>query len=235
MRSRLYAAPARPEDPEQALGAPRDAWCGVVELFGAAYNAAMNTLLLLCTLCAAAVEPCVFTGTAPEGTPTFRITNAAGEEDWAAVRTGDVWAQSVAEITAFRGGIRLTFDTPWSPRAEAQETASRWQFVYETPVVRKERLLKGWQAAGYTFIDSAQGCWPVLQSELALAERARALTREETPVAISTSVDLPPPASAGNGTPASPGFLQQWGMHLGILALGAVLLAVVGKTLILGE
>lgn len=196
----------------------------------------MSTLLLVFSLCAVAVDPCVFTGTAPEGTPTFRITNlASGAEDWAAVRTGDVWAQSVADITAFRGGLRMHFDTPWMPREEAQEAANRWEFVYETPVVRKERLLQGWENAGYTFIDTAQGCWPVLKSELALAERAQTMTAQQSPAALSTSEDLPPPSPTAERTAASPGFLQQWGMHLGILALGAVLLALVGKTLILGE
>ncbi|NJL72900.1 MAG: hypothetical protein HC888_15800, partial [Candidatus Competibacteraceae bacterium] len=59
-------------------------------------------------------------------------------------------------------------------RAEAQETASRWQFVYETPVVRKERLLKGWQAAGYTFIGST---WLVMKTEDALQVKAVAWAR----------------------------------------------------------
>lgn len=196
----------------------------------------MNTIMLLCLLAASPVAPCIFTGTVPEDTPTFRITGANGEADWAAVRMGDEWATSVAEITAFRGGIRLNFDTPWMPRPEAQEVASRWQFVYETPVVRKERLLQGWESAGYTFVETAQQeCWPVLKTELALAERARAMSAPASPAATAESTEIPLPPVDGVSTPAKPGFLQQWGMHLGILAMGAVLLAIVGKTLIFAE
>ncbi len=197
----------------------------------------MTTLMMISL--AFAANAGLYSGEIPENVPTFKIAfpNDA-HEYWGAFLMGNEWVMDRNALESAVKRVDIVFDTPWEPQEHHSALLNKITLEYETPALRKKRLEQGWENAGYVFIEVVENdvkvSRPVLKTELELAERARAM-------AEAVEHDLHPPEPDNNTAPEPaaaptknpPGFLQVWGGHFALLALGFILLAIIVKYLLI--
>ncbi|HPO17343.1 MAG TPA: hypothetical protein PLI09_28180 [Candidatus Hydrogenedentes bacterium] len=198
----------------------------------------MMTLVASITI-AFAANSGLYSGEVPENVPTFRITFPNdSNEYWGAFIMNNEWVTDRNALESAVKRVDIVFDTPWDPQVHHSTLLNKITIEYEAPALRKTRLEKGWENAGYVFIEVMENggkvSRPILKTELELAERARAMaeTLEQElhpPAPVNGSDTDPEPAPPA----PKPGFLQIWGAHVALLALGLILLALILKFLLL--
>ena len=172
-----------------------------------------------------------FFGAIPKDVPTFQIIEKGERKGYGALQLDGVWVHDLAALTPAKRPL-IVYDTPWAP---ATEVARYGRFVYEpsAEALRMDRLKAGWRRAGYVFVDTPQGEIPVLETDLALAERARAMAQaQQLESNDGATAGVNPSADEGV---AQPGFLTLWGGHLAVVAIALLLLIVVAKTMIFSD
>jgi len=140
------------------------------------------------------------------------------------------------DFESSQGVYRLTLDTPWAPGEKYFADAQIREFVPERLDQRQKRIKEGWDKQGYVLVEDR----PIPKREMELAQRARQMAGVE----VTDKRALPPPIenalpesspSESDAEPPSNGIVARWGLHAAILILGAVLLAVVMRTMILAR
>ncbi len=172
------------------------------------------------------------------------LSQAPGQADahtWVITKKNGERMFGVAAEDQFKTMIvKVRRDEPWLGPAGGDEVSIRAKDIedrYLEPAgARRDRIRKGWEEHGGIEIETANGPGWVLKEEYELAEKARRMAG----AAPVPSPDGTPPAdevAPAENAPAPgvspPGFLSQWGVHLGIAAAATALLALVARTLIL--
>jgi hypothetical protein len=133
--------------------------------------------------------------------------------------------------------VRVQIDAPWEP------TPQYWQGKVssitvsgkERAAARERRLADGWKAAGFDLVNGRY----IPKTEVELAQRARQMAG----VAETSSTAPPSPSASSDNVsqataPASvkdsvaPGFLAQWGAHIGLVIVAGLILALLARTLV---
>lgn len=187
--------------------------------------------------CIMAQTDAVFYGAVPETAATFKIRFQNDENEYVGgVRMDNEWVRDPERLGAGLRRIEVVIDTPWNPQPSYQTVLNRLrECIYEPSALRRRRLEQGWDAAGYTFIDTAEGRRPVQQKEIALAGRARemaaAIEKRAQPQSGTISED--DTDDAPGVTAAPPGWAWQWGGHLLVLLFGIVLAGAILKKMVI--
>jgi len=195
----------------------------------------IRTALLLVLMCAAP-QGKVFWGAVPREVPTYNVTLPDGQIWRAGIRKDGKWVPDIGELELGGAWLELVADLPWQdPQPTRKEHGYKlkdWARV--TTALRRDRLEEGWGEAGYTFVETANGPWPVQKTELEYARRAKelAMTLEAAPEAAAD----PQQSAGGEGVEnPEPAWVQQWAGHAVVLAVGLALLAVVLRTMVFGK
>lgn len=196
----------------------------------------MIAFLLFLTAQTAQAEA-LFSGPVPADVPTFQVIHRGGEPYYAGLKVDGKWVQDRnAEFRASQE-VDIVLDSPGTNQDAVRTTFRNLQIKYETPVMRRNRLEKAWEARGYSFRETANGRIPVLQEDAAYAERARNMVAAvRSGNARSTA---PAPDAAAYAPPA--GVLEKGNTAAialsaaTVLAVGAALLFLVYKKMIAAD
>ncbi|MBI1319753.1 MAG: hypothetical protein GC168_12510 [Candidatus Hydrogenedens sp.] len=169
-------------------------------------------------IAAAALAQVPLYGDIPKDVPTFVIRESDGSTSYGALYVDNDWYRSEAVSLGPAQRPTIVYDTPWNPGSK--RVMKLPEFSIETPVLREGRLKRDWESAGYAPVSTPQGELYFPKSEIELAQRAAEmesalLSRDAAPESSGNA-----PAAVSQGTPAEPGFLQQWGLHLALGAAG---------------
>lgn len=193
-----------------------------------------TTCILLAAALAAPADTALY-GTLPQDATSFELT-VNGESLGPVILqvSGDWWRGDAESLPA--AGVLYYPDAPW--QASQMERLPRGaELVAELPYKRKTRLEKGWKDAGYTFIETAGGVFPVREADKALAAKAvadaAAIERQSDPrnLVIASAGATPAAAEGDASTGGAMGYLG----HLIVVVVALVVGAVIVKALILGE
>ncbi len=196
----------------------------------------MIALLLILTAQTTQAEA-LFSGSVPADVPTFQVIQRGREPYYAGLKVDGKWVQD--RNTEFKPSqeVDIFVDSPGQAWDSSRTTFRNLEIKYETPVMRRDRLEKGWEAQGYTFRETANGRIPVLQEDAAYAERARNMvaavrtSRVQAPDAAPSGADYVPVA-----TTPEPGNTAAIAASAALLlAVGAALLFLVYKKMIVAE
>jgi hypothetical protein len=154
---------------------------------------------------------------------TYIITTPGGEFpvfwDEAESRSGQDW-------------VRVEVDEPWNPRVWTGKRSSVTGERRERPSAREQRIKEGYEQHGYAQVNGRF----VPKAEVDLAKRARAMAGLEAP---AENVAAPPPPvkviTPSDGTIPDlppPSVLKRWAPHAGLVVVAALLLLLVGRTLL---
>ncbi|MBW7864945.1 MAG: hypothetical protein GX580_17560 [Candidatus Hydrogenedens sp.] len=196
----------------------------------------MIALLLMLTV-QAAQSDALFSGSVPADVPTFQIIQRGREPYYAGLKVDGKWVQDRNAEFKPSQEVDIFMDTPWQAQEPLRTTCRNLEVKYETPVMRRNRLEKSWEARGYIFRETANGRIPVLQEDAAYAERARNMvaavraSRATAPASNPSGAEYVPPATVSEkgNTVAIAVFVTL------VLAAGAALLFLVYKKMIAAE
>ena len=168
---------------------------------------------------------------------TLAQPNAQGDDDTIyEIRIRGIEQPIYGWMEEVPNGWRITRDAPWLGNPHRTYTGSEVDVadrVIEVGSKRAERREREARRDGYKEV---AGQWVKL-TEAELADRANAMiteVRRASTLKTSTPVaDAAPHVDAPVSTPARPGFLAQWGLHVAIVVVAGVLIALVVRFAIL--
>jgi len=166
--------------------------------------------------------------------PTFIMKRRNDPADYpVGIKINNEWLRDRAGPASNVKQIEVVYDTPWHPQPSEKILYSRIErLTYEALALRRARLARGWENAGYTFVDTPQGRIPVLKRELELAriaqEMANKVDRELYPP--EEVVEEAAPASDPGGASR---IVRAWWPHVVILVIGLSLAGLVIKRMVL--
>lgn len=171
----------------------------------------------------------------PDDVPTFIMRLSNDRTDYpVGIRINNDWFRDRAGPAGDVKQIEVVYDTPWHPQEPKKVLFSKVErLAYETLALRRARLAKGWENAGYTFVDTAQGRAPVLESELKLARKAQEMADEvdrELYPPEEVVEEAAPTSNAGGVSRV----VREWWPHVVIVVIGLSLAALVVKRMVLG-
>ena len=131
------------------------------------------------------------------------------------------------------GYARVEVDEPWNPWYWKGKESLVSSMERERPVNREKRIKKGYEEHGYVQVNGRF----VPQAEAALAERARTMAGLTAPgpdIAASPPPPIKVTTPSGGTIPdlPSPSFFKRWAPHAGLVVVAALLLLLVGRTLL---
>ena len=129
--------------------------------------------------------------------------------------------------------VRVEIDEPWAPRFWQGKHSLVTVESRERKAARDKRIKKGYEQHGYVQVNGRF----VSQVEVSLAERARKMAgltppSSDTVTPAPETMDAAAPAPEPAPETAPPGFLKRWAPHAGIVAVAALLLALIARTLL---
>lgn len=139
-----------------------------------------------------------------------------------------------AKIQEGQDWVRVEVDEPWAPRIWQGKRSSVTVEGRERKAAAQERLKKGYEEHGYIEVNGRFA----LQSEVALAERARKMAGLRPPSAADpapSATAAPTVTEPNTPTPkehTAPSLVKQWGPEAGVVIVALLLLAVVAKMLL---
>ena len=203
---------------------------------GNAYTLGMLGMVLILSAVVGVPLEALMTGEAPKAIPTFRINFPNDDKDYyGALRVDGEWITDRSGPGPEAVQVEIVFDTPWQRRNPYRVLRSKVQFRYESFAKRQKRIEDGWDNAGYTFVSTPSGWQPVLKTDLEFAQRARAMAAQREPSAAAPEPEETPAPAGEAAAEFPPGFMVQWGAHIAVALVGMALLALVVKTLLLGN
>ncbi len=192
----------------------------------------MASMLAYVALVAAAALSEDFFGDIPEDVPTFTVTlGRSGGTVKAALSTSGGYVSDPNDVPTAKEYYWVEPDTPWEASKKRKVHLGAADVRYEAPIARRERLKKGWQAAGFQFVKTPSGDRPIHSKEIAAAKRARDMAAD-----IEAKYAQAPELGASTAQPAGankPGRARQWGWHIVVVVVGLALLAAVLKAMVL--
>jgi len=196
----------------------------------------MLSSTLMVTLVFAAPVSELFWGEVPQEVPTYTVTFPDGETLPAGIRRGGEWLTDDSVLQRKAEWLEFVIDTPWTPQPPRNAFLNKLrERVREAPVLRRGRLEKGWEQAGYLFVQTPAGLRPVLKQELVYAERAAAMEEALDAAPDGAAASQEDPLSLEGGGEGPPGLVRQWGGHVAVMVMGLILAGLVLKSLVFGE
>lgn len=193
-----------------------------------------TTCLILVAALAAPADSAIY-GALPQDATAFEL-NVNGESFGPVILqvSGDWWRADAESLPA--AGVLYYPDAPWLA-SQLERLPRGAELVAELPYKRKTRIEKGWKDAGYTFIETAGGVFPVREADKDLAAKAVAATvaleRRSDPRNLIIASAGATPARAEGGAPAG-GMMGYLG-HIIVVVVALLVGAVIVKALILGN
>ena len=167
-----------------------------------------------------------FYGDIPQDVPTFILEFADGSTDHGALWLQDDWNREESVSSAAGQRPTIIYDTPWNPRTDRMLRLP--EFTLEPPALRKSRLEREWDAAGYGPADTPDGVKYYPKEEIELAERARDMAAK-----LAESNDDSGSAAAPAAVQRQGGFLDEWGLHAVAAIIGIIVTGLVFRKMVL--
>ena len=196
------------------------------------YNLAM-ALLLLTILAYSTQNEALFAGSVPEKVPTFCVTVRGSDPFYAGIRLNGKWVDDPGMEMPQRQEVELVPDLPWPSQETYRVLSSKIEIKYETTAMRRDRLQKALAAQGYALRETANGWWPVRDTDAQYAERQRKMLELARQTAATAVPALPEEGVAVQdaATPGGAGRPYAFGMlALPVVCLAAIVF--VGKKLV---
>lgn len=185
----------------------------------------MNILMYLILFSAASRNEALFTGTVPINVPTFKVTTSTGETFHAAIRSNGQWVLDQNPDLKPTENPEFVPDIPFYQGQPRKLLIRNVTIEYELPQKRRNRLEETWKQMEYTFLETSAGWMPIKNTDIQLAERARAMAASAKSNTITE--DLFSAKNEMGGLEPSEATPRIWLFRGGIIILGILTLTAI--------